>query len=115
MSMLRSDWSVWLLPMMQLCVCVCVSGEPVYEACRTKVEKLLYRKVTKAAEAADVDFYAFSYYYDRAVDLGLIGTHLGGRGRVREPAENTLRSTCTDSHINMMIDSSPVKLISLSG
>ncbi|KAG7233267.1 hypothetical protein INR49_007347 [Caranx melampygus] len=32
--------------------------------CRTKVEKLLYRKVTKAAEAADVDFYAFSYYYD---------------------------------------------------
>ncbi|XP_022604336.1 ectonucleoside triphosphate diphosphohydrolase 6 isoform X2 [Seriola dumerili] len=48
------------------------AGEPVYEACLTKVEKVLYRKVTKASEAADIDFYAFSYYYDRAVDLGVI-------------------------------------------
>ena len=55
---------------------VCVSGEPVYEACLTKVEKILYRKVTKAPEAADMDFYAFSYYYDRAVDLGVIGRKL---------------------------------------
>lgn len=55
---------------------MCVSGEPVYEACLTKVEKVLYRKVTKAAEAADMDFYAFSYYYDRAVDLGVIGRKL---------------------------------------
>lgn len=56
--------------------CVCVPGEPVYEACLTKVEKLLYRKVMKASEAADVDFYAFSFYYDRAVDLGVIGRKL---------------------------------------
>ncbi|XP_039995140.1 ectonucleoside triphosphate diphosphohydrolase 6 isoform X2 [Xiphias gladius] len=52
------------------------AGEPVYEACLTKVEKVLYRKVMKATEAADVDFYAFSYYYDRAVDLGVIGRKL---------------------------------------
>ncbi|KAF0021373.1 hypothetical protein F2P81_026374 [Scophthalmus maximus] len=52
---------------------MCVSGEPVYEACLTKVEKVLYRKVMKASEAADVEFYAFSYYYDRAVDVGVIG------------------------------------------
>ena len=58
------------------CSCVCVSGEPVYEACLNKVEKILYRKVTKAPEAADMDFYAFSYYYDRAVDLGVIGRKL---------------------------------------
>uniref|UniRef100_A0A8C9XHC7 nucleoside diphosphate phosphatase n=1 Tax=Sander lucioperca TaxID=283035 RepID=A0A8C9XHC7_SANLU len=54
------------------------AGEPVYEACLTKVEKVLYRKVVKASEAADVDFYAFSYYYDRAVDLGLIEEKTGG-------------------------------------
>lgn len=52
---------------------MCVSGEPLYEACLNKVEKVLYRKVVKASEVADVDFYAFSYYYDRAVDLGVIG------------------------------------------
>lgn len=62
--------------MQEPCSCVCVSGEPVYEACLNKVEKILYRKVTKVPEAADMDFYAFSYYYDRAVDLGVIGRKL---------------------------------------
>ncbi|XP_053189617.1 ectonucleoside triphosphate diphosphohydrolase 6 [Scomber japonicus] len=60
------------------------AGEPVYDACRVKVEKLLYRKVFKASEAADVEFYAFSYYYDRAVDLGLIEEQTGGSVRVSE-------------------------------
>ncbi|XP_040905592.1 ectonucleoside triphosphate diphosphohydrolase 6 [Toxotes jaculatrix] len=54
------------------------AGEQVYEACLTKVEKVLYRKVMKASEAADMDFYAFSYYYDRAVDLGVIEEKEGG-------------------------------------
>ncbi|KAM3605902.1 uncharacterized protein V6R79_006771 [Siganus canaliculatus] len=54
------------------------AGEPVYEACRTKVEKVLYRKVVPTSEAADLDFYAFSYYYDRAVDLGAIEEQSGG-------------------------------------
>ncbi|CAK6984240.1 ectonucleoside triphosphate diphosphohydrolase 6, partial [Scomber scombrus] len=60
------------------------AGEPVYDACRIKVEKLLYRKVFKASEAADVEFYAFSYYYDRAVDLGLIEEQTGGSVRVSD-------------------------------
>lgn len=60
------------------------AGEPAYEACLTKVEKVLYRKVTKASEAADVDFYAFSYYYDRAVDLGVIEEKKGGTIRVSD-------------------------------
>ncbi|XP_032408706.1 ectonucleoside triphosphate diphosphohydrolase 6 isoform X2 [Xiphophorus hellerii] len=47
-------------------------GEPVYEACLNKVQKVLYRKLSAAPEAADVDFYAFSFYYDRAVDLQAI-------------------------------------------
>ncbi|CAJ1057613.1 ectonucleoside triphosphate diphosphohydrolase 6 isoform X1 [Xyrichtys novacula] len=54
------------------------AGEPVYEACWTKVEKVLYRRVTKASGVADMDFYAFSYYYDRAVDLGIIEESKGG-------------------------------------
>nr|XP_046257017.1 ectonucleoside triphosphate diphosphohydrolase 6 isoform X2 [Scatophagus argus] len=54
------------------------AGEPAYEACLSRVEKLLYRKVLKASEAADVDFYAFSFYYDRAVDLGVIDEQRGG-------------------------------------
>uniref|UniRef100_A0A8C2WMR9 nucleoside diphosphate phosphatase n=1 Tax=Cyclopterus lumpus TaxID=8103 RepID=A0A8C2WMR9_CYCLU len=67
------------------------AGEPVYEACRTKVEKLLYRKVEKATEAADVDFYAFSYYYDRAVDLGAIEEETGGTIRVLDYEEAAKR------------------------
>ncbi|XP_067366916.1 ectonucleoside triphosphate diphosphohydrolase 6 isoform X1 [Channa argus] len=54
------------------------AGEAAYEACLNKVEKVLYRKVIKASEAADMDFYAFSYYYDRAVDLGAIEEKRGG-------------------------------------
>uniref|UniRef100_A0A8C2WFZ6 nucleoside diphosphate phosphatase n=1 Tax=Cyclopterus lumpus TaxID=8103 RepID=A0A8C2WFZ6_CYCLU len=65
--------------------------KPVYEACRTKVEKLLYRKVEKATEAADVDFYAFSYYYDRAVDLGAIEEETGGTIRVLDYEEAAKR------------------------
>lgn len=41
-----------------------------------KVEKVLYRKVSRVEEAAELDFYAFSYYYDRAADLGAIGRTL---------------------------------------
>lgn len=73
-------YPVCVLPMMQQEQAgtfeLCVSGELVYEACRSKVEKVLYGKVVKASEAANMEFYAFSYYYDRAVDLGAIGTRL---------------------------------------
>ncbi|KAF0027917.1 hypothetical protein F2P81_020658 [Scophthalmus maximus] len=65
------------------------AGEPVYEACLTKVEKVLYRKVMKASEAADVEFYAFSYYYDRAVDVGVIED--GGYIRVSDYTDAALR------------------------
>uniref|UniRef100_A0A3Q3AUM0 Ectonucleoside triphosphate diphosphohydrolase 6 n=1 Tax=Kryptolebias marmoratus TaxID=37003 RepID=A0A3Q3AUM0_KRYMA len=54
------------------------TGEPVYEACLARVEKVLDRKVMKASEAADIDFYAFSFYYDRAVDLRVIDEKKGG-------------------------------------
>lgn len=35
--------------------------------------KMLYKKVHKAEEVKDLDFYTFSYYYDRAAEVGLIG------------------------------------------
>lgn len=35
---------------------------------------MLYKKVHKAEEVKDLDFYTFSYYYDRAAEVGLIGT-----------------------------------------
>lgn len=57
-------------------MCTCVSGEPVYEACLNRVEKVLYQKVAKASGVTDMDFYAFSFYYDRAVDIGAIGEEI---------------------------------------
>ncbi|XP_056147499.1 ectonucleoside triphosphate diphosphohydrolase 6 [Lampris incognitus] len=60
------------------------AGEPIYESCLSKVQKVLYRKVMKAAEAKNMDFYAFSYYYDRAMELGLIDGRRGGSVRVSD-------------------------------
>ncbi|XP_071329580.1 ectonucleoside triphosphate diphosphohydrolase 6 [Trachinotus anak] len=75
------------------------AGEPVYEACLTKVEKVLYRKVTKASEAADMDFYAFSYYYDRAVDLGVIEDKKGGTITVSDYIE-AARRVCSGPSVS---------------
>uniref|UniRef100_A0A674B3P6 nucleoside diphosphate phosphatase n=1 Tax=Salmo trutta TaxID=8032 RepID=A0A674B3P6_SALTR len=60
------------------------AGEPIYESCLRKVEKMLYRKVKNAGEAKDMEFYAFSYYYDRAVDLGAIDEETGGTIKVSD-------------------------------
>ncbi|KAI5622803.1 ectonucleoside triphosphate diphosphohydrolase 6 [Silurus asotus] len=58
------------------------AGEPIYESCLSKVEKMIYKRVQKAEEVKHTEFYAFSYYYDRAVDLGLIDEKNGGSLRV---------------------------------
>lgn len=54
------------------------AGEPLYESCSNEVAKVLYKKVHKAEEVKDLDFYTFSYYYDRAADVGLIDKEKGG-------------------------------------
>ncbi|NWZ56299.1 ENTP6 diphosphohydrolase, partial [Haliaeetus albicilla] len=54
------------------------AGEPLYESCSNKVAKMLYKKVHKAEEVKDLDFYTFSYYYDRAAEIGLIDKEKGG-------------------------------------
>ncbi|NXL97960.1 ENTP6 diphosphohydrolase, partial [Tyrannus savana] len=54
------------------------AGEPLYDSCSNKVAKMLYKKVHKAEEVKDLDFYTFSYYYDRAAEAGLIDKEKGG-------------------------------------
>ncbi|NWS76532.1 ENTP6 diphosphohydrolase, partial [Crotophaga sulcirostris] len=54
------------------------AGEPLYESCSNKVAKMLYKKVHKAEEVKNLDFYAFSYYYDLAAEVGLIDKEKGG-------------------------------------
>ncbi|KAK1905589.1 Ectonucleoside triphosphate diphosphohydrolase 6 [Dissostichus eleginoides] len=67
-----------------------VSGQEsegsVLEACRLRVHRLLVGKVLKV-EADDIDFYAFSFYYDRAAELGLIEEETGGSVRVSDYSE----------------------------
>ncbi|KAL4641147.1 ectonucleoside triphosphate diphosphohydrolase 6 isoform X1 [Arapaima gigas] len=60
------------------------AGEPIYESCYKKVEKVLYKKVEKAEDVKEIDFYAFSYYYDRAVDIGTIDEKTGGTVKVSD-------------------------------
>ncbi|XP_039593771.1 ectonucleoside triphosphate diphosphohydrolase 6 [Polypterus senegalus] len=70
------------------------AGEPIYESCYNKVEKMLYKKVKNAGEEKDLDFFAFSYYYDRAVDAGLIDERSGGVVKVEE-YEMAAKKVCT--------------------
>lgn len=58
---------------------MCVPGEPPYEACVTRVEKFLYRKLLTVSEAAHLEFFSLSYFYDRVVDLALLGTHANAK------------------------------------
>ncbi|XP_065100975.2 ectonucleoside triphosphate diphosphohydrolase 6 [Paramisgurnus dabryanus] len=71
------------------------AGEPIYESCLRKVEKMIYKQVRKAEEVKDIDFYAFSYYYDRAVDLGLIEESTGGTVRVENYIEGA-KTVCNN-------------------
>ncbi|XP_034041179.1 ectonucleoside triphosphate diphosphohydrolase 6 isoform X3 [Thalassophryne amazonica] len=57
-------------------------GQSAYEACRSRVQKVLHGEVLKVPEAAAGEFYAFSFYYDRAVDLGVIDEKEGGSIKV---------------------------------
>ncbi|XP_066528767.1 ectonucleoside triphosphate diphosphohydrolase 6 [Hoplias malabaricus] len=69
------------------------AGEPIYESCLSKVEKMIYKRVRKAEEVKNMEFYAFSYYYDRAVDLGLIDEKTGGSITVNNYIEGA-RTAC---------------------
>ncbi|XP_071067696.1 ectonucleoside triphosphate diphosphohydrolase 6 isoform X2 [Dasypus novemcinctus] len=57
-----------------------VEGKPVglYELCTSRVAEVLQNKVHRTEEVKDLDFYAFSYYYDLAASVGLIDEEKGG-------------------------------------
>lgn len=69
------------------------AGEPLFESCFNKVEKMLYNKVHKAKEIMDLEFYAFSYYYDLAAEADLIDTEKGGSLTV-EDFEIAAKNVC---------------------
>ncbi|XP_042332261.1 ectonucleoside triphosphate diphosphohydrolase 6-like isoform X2 [Sceloporus undulatus] len=48
------------------------AGKSLFESCSDEIAKLLNQKIHKTDEVKDLDFYAFSYYYDLAADAGLI-------------------------------------------
>ncbi|XP_021573541.1 ectonucleoside triphosphate diphosphohydrolase 6 isoform X3 [Carlito syrichta] len=50
----------------------------LHEPCANRVAEVLRNKVHRAEEVLQVDFYAFSYYYDLAASIGLIDTEKGG-------------------------------------
>ncbi|XP_060140780.1 ectonucleoside triphosphate diphosphohydrolase 6 isoform X4 [Globicephala melas] len=59
-----------------------VSGQEaagsLYQLCARRVSEILRNKVHRTEEVKDVDFYAFSYYYDLAANVGLIDAEKGG-------------------------------------
>ncbi|XP_037349575.1 ectonucleoside triphosphate diphosphohydrolase 6 isoform X3 [Talpa occidentalis] len=50
----------------------------LHELCADRVSEVLRNKVHRTEEVKNVDFYAFSYYYDLAAAVGLIDAEKGG-------------------------------------
>uniref|UniRef100_A0A8D0UVM1 nucleoside diphosphate phosphatase n=5 Tax=Sus scrofa TaxID=9823 RepID=A0A8D0UVM1_PIG len=50
----------------------------LYQLCASRVSEILRNKVHRTEEVKGVDFYAFSYYYDLAVNAGFIDVEKGG-------------------------------------
>ncbi|XP_023587145.1 ectonucleoside triphosphate diphosphohydrolase 6 isoform X2 [Trichechus manatus latirostris] len=58
-----------------------ISGEKAanpHELCASRVSEILRGKVHRTEEVKHMDFYAFSYYYDLAAQVGLIDAERGG-------------------------------------
>ncbi|XP_054443429.1 ectonucleoside triphosphate diphosphohydrolase 6 isoform X5 [Pteronotus mesoamericanus] len=53
-------------------------AENLHQLCAHRVSEVLQNKVHSTEEVKDVEFYAFSYYYDLAVNVGLIDAEKGG-------------------------------------
>ena len=73
---------------------MCFPGNAGYRPCHQEVLKVVQGVVHQPPELGDgTAFYAFSYYFDRAVDAGLIGEWCcvcvgvlyGAHARLRKP------------------------------
>ncbi|KAG8444064.1 hypothetical protein GDO86_009305 [Hymenochirus boettgeri] len=60
------------------------NDEPLFVSCYKRVLKILEGKVLPSMEIPDLFIFAFSYYYDRAVDAHLIDPELGGSIKVKD-------------------------------
>ncbi|KAH0622838.1 hypothetical protein JD844_025558 [Phrynosoma platyrhinos] len=69
------------------------AGKSLFESCSDEIAKLFTQKIHKTDEVKDLDFYAFSYYYDLAVDAGLIDDEKGGTLAVSD-FETTAKNVC---------------------
>ncbi|XP_044516700.1 ectonucleoside triphosphate diphosphohydrolase 6 [Gracilinanus agilis] len=74
-------------------------GDHLYELCSKKVSEILHNKVHKTEEVKNLDFYAFSYYYDLAAKVGLIDNEKGGSLTV-EDFEIAAKYVCRTMEIN---------------
>ncbi|XP_038621814.1 LOW QUALITY PROTEIN: ectonucleoside triphosphate diphosphohydrolase 5-like [Tachyglossus aculeatus] len=68
-------------------------GEPGFESCYAEVARVVRGRLHQPAEIRRGSFYAFSYYYDRAVDAQLIDEEKGGTLQVRD-FERKAREVC---------------------
>ncbi|XP_001382088.1 ectonucleoside triphosphate diphosphohydrolase 6 isoform X1 [Monodelphis domestica] len=75
------------------------TGDHLYELCSKKVSEILHNKVHKTEEVKNLDFYAFSYYYDLAAKVGLIDNEKGGSLTV-EDFEIAAKYVCRTMEIN---------------
>ncbi|XP_054841463.1 ectonucleoside triphosphate diphosphohydrolase 6 isoform X2 [Eublepharis macularius] len=69
------------------------AGKPLYESCFDEVAKILNQKVHRTPEVKDLEFYAFSYYYDLATDIRLIDNEEGGTLTVKD-FETAAKNAC---------------------
>uniref|UniRef100_A0A8C6V926 nucleoside diphosphate phosphatase n=1 Tax=Naja naja TaxID=35670 RepID=A0A8C6V926_NAJNA len=74
------------------------TGRPLFESCHNEISKVLNKKIHEAARIKDLNFYAFSYYYELAVDAGLIDKKKGGILPVRK-FESAAKTVCKTMEI----------------
>lgn len=73
-----------------------------YENCLHYVKQIV-SKVHQPAEIVDRDFYAFSYYYDTAIVLGLIAPNVGGPLSLQRYL-NAAKKVCSEEGKEMLLD-----------
>ncbi|XP_039176808.1 ectonucleoside triphosphate diphosphohydrolase 6 isoform X4 [Crotalus tigris] len=74
------------------------TGRPLFESCHNEISKVLNKKIHEIVRIKDLDFYAFSYYYELAVDAGLIDKKKGGILPVRK-FESAAKKVCKTMEI----------------
>ncbi|XP_059817885.1 ectonucleoside triphosphate diphosphohydrolase 5 isoform X2 [Hypanus sabinus] len=82
-----------------------------FQSCYTEVIKVIQQKLDQQDEIKKRSFYAFSYYYDRAVDAGIIDHEKGGVILVKD-FELKAEEVCED--INEVTTGSPFLCMDLT-